>query len=58
MKRLWSVRSCLLLLDFEDDSADSIKELLLKTTFSPLFLKSQEVNQSTLLEYRDLLYSC
>ena len=55
MKRLWSVRSCLLLLDFEDDSADSIKELLLKTTFSPLFLKSQEVNQLTLLEYRDLL---
>ncbi|XP_019854077.1 PREDICTED: condensin-2 complex subunit G2-like isoform X1 [Amphimedon queenslandica] len=42
LKRLWSVRESFFLLDFEDESADSIKELLLKTLISPFFLKSPE----------------
>ena len=37
------MRAALLLLDFEDVSANSLKEMLLMTTISPLYLKNDEV---------------
>ena len=46
LKRLWSVRGSFFLIDFEDESAESIKELLLKTLVSPFFLKSPEASKS------------
>lgn len=36
------MRGALLLLDFEDPSADSIKELLLTTLIEPLYLTSSD----------------
>lgn len=36
------MRGALLLLDFEDASADSIKQLLLSTMIDPLYLFSDE----------------
>ena len=38
------MRSALLLLDFEDESINSLKEMLLMTIISPLYLKSDEVS--------------
>jgi condensin-2 complex subunit G2 len=40
--RVWGMRGALLLLDFEDSSADSIKELLLSSLIEPLYLTSAD----------------
>ena len=40
VSRVWCMRGALLLLDFEDSSADSIKELLLSSLIEPLYLTS------------------
>ena len=37
------MRQALLLLDFEDTSADSLKLMLLSCTLQPLYIKSEEV---------------
>ncbi|EDV27825.1 uncharacterized protein TRIADDRAFT_63696 [Trichoplax adhaerens] len=42
IKRLWQIRNCLLLLDYDDPSADSTKLLLLRCYMQPLFLKTDE----------------
>ena len=40
--RVWAIRGALLLLDFEDTSADSIKQLLLSALIEPLYLLSDD----------------
>lgn len=42
VKRLHAVRKALLLLDFNDESIESIRELLLRTVVQPAFLKCAE----------------
>lgn len=42
MKRLYSMRAGLLLLDFTNESIDSMKELLLRCFVHPLFLKTAD----------------
>ena len=42
IKRLWAVRKAFYLLDFDDESIDSLKELLLRCFISPLHLKTRE----------------
>ena len=42
VKRVYAVRTALLLLDFEDESADSLKDLLLRCMMSPLYLRCVE----------------
>ena len=45
MKRVWSLRHCLLLMDFEDNSSESMKQLLHQCTIHPMYLKLEEVTQ-------------
>ncbi|CAB3996367.1 Condensin-2 complex subunit G2, partial [Paramuricea clavata] len=42
VKRLWSVRQTLLLMDFEDESCCSLKASLLQCLIHPVFLKVEE----------------
>lgn len=42
VKRLLTVADCLSMLDFEDDSIDSLKDLLLRCVAHPVFLQAQE----------------
>ena len=42
IKRLYKIQTAFLLLDFEDDSIESIKNMLLRCVISPLFLKSHD----------------
>ncbi|CAB1097831.1 unnamed protein product [Ectocarpus sp. CCAP 1310/34] len=42
VKRMHAVKGALLLLDFEDESSDSLRALLLRTFMSPVYLKSSE----------------
>ena len=43
MKRVWSLRQSLLLLDFEDNSSESLKQMLHQCILHPLYLKHEEV---------------
>jgi condensin-2 complex subunit G2 len=45
VKRLWSVRQTLLLMDFEDESCCSLKASLLQCLIHPVFLKVEEVRR-------------
>ncbi|CAM9742427.1 unnamed protein product, partial [Pylaiella littoralis] len=42
VKRMFGLRAALLLLDFEDESGDSLRGLLLRTFISPVYLKCSE----------------
>lgn len=46
VRRLWSIRQCLLLMDFEDESCCSLKASLLQCFIHPVFLKVEEVRIS------------
>lgn len=51
IKRLWQIRNCLLLLDYDDPSADPIKLLLLRCYMQPMFLKTDEVCNDNVQHY-------
>ena len=42
VKRCFSMRDALTLLDFDDDSIGDLKRLLLRAAFSPAFLRASE----------------
>ena len=44
IKRVWSLRNCLLELDLDNESSDNMKALLDQAFMSPVFLKREEVN--------------
>ena len=44
IKRVYNFRKALLLLDFEDESADSLKCLLVTCFIHPAYLKFEEVS--------------
>ena len=45
MKRVWLVREAFLLLDFEDQSTDPFKTMLLSCTMQHVYLNLDEVRQ-------------
>ena len=51
IKRLWQIRNCLLLLDYDDPSADPTKLLLLRCYMQPMFLKADEVCNESIHHY-------
>ena len=53
VKRLWSLRQTLLLMDFEDESSCSLKDSLLQCLVHPVFLKGEEVRTGNII----LLYN-
>lgn len=46
VKRVWSLRQSLLLMDFEDNSSESLKQLLHQCMIHPVYLKLEEVRNS------------
>ncbi|XP_027038917.1 condensin-2 complex subunit G2-like [Pocillopora damicornis] len=42
VKRVWGLRQCLLLMDFDDDSSESLKQLLHQCMIHPTYLKLEE----------------
>ena len=40
---MWGLRQCLLLIDFDDDSSESLKQLLHQCMIHPTYLKLEEV---------------
>lgn len=48
MKRVYGMKEGLLVLEFEDESADSLKSLLLTCFIHPTYIKSQEVSTAPL----------
>jgi len=43
VKRVWSLRQSLLLMDFEDNSSESLRQLLHQCMIHPMYLKLEEV---------------
>ena len=43
VKRVWGMRQAFLLLDFEDNSAEPFKAMLLSATLQPLYINTEEV---------------
>lgn len=50
VKRVWSLRQSLLLMDFEDNSSESLKQLLHQCMIHPMYLKLEEVNRKCKLK--------
>ena len=46
MKCVWSLRQCLLVIDFEDNSSASLKQVLHQCMIHPMYLKLEEVSSS------------
>ena len=51
MKRVWSLRQCLLLMDFEDNSSESLRQLLHQCMIHPMYLKLEEVSQFNVIYF-------
>ncbi|KAJ7365204.1 Condensin-2 complex subunit G2 [Desmophyllum pertusum] len=55
VKRVWSLRQSLLLMDFEDNSSESLKQLLHQCMIHPMYLKLEEVLEENCVQ--DLMFS-